>query len=91
MLSRSPPVVVHQREVATEFIPLPNGLASLPMESGHLMRVRMPRSALVWAGLPIHGERMAESIQADVIFGEDGLPRAIRIVNRPAQLTLRRR
>jgi hypothetical protein len=91
MLSRSQPVVVHQREVASEFIPLPNGLASLPMESGHLMRVRMPRSALVWAGLPVNGERMTESIQADVIFGEDGVPRAIRFVNRPIQLSSRGR
>lgn len=91
MLSRSQPVVVTRREIATEFIPLADGLASLPMESGQLMRVRLPRAALVWAGLPVDGERLGESIQADVVFGEDGIARAIRFVNHPAGKTIQRR
>jgi len=65
------------QEVATEFIPLG------PLESpvrGSLVRMRLPRSALTVFGLPVNQNRMAERISADVLFGEDGVARAIRFV-----------
>src|SRR5262245_25517886 len=62
----------------TEFVLWP-GAAELPtFESGHLMRMTVPVSALPSLGLvppPSH----APVVQADVLVGQDGLPRAIRL------------
>lgn len=66
------------REVVTEFIPLVYDPE--PVEHGRMVRVRLPRSALAAFGLPINEPRAEETIQADVVLGEDGLARAVRFV-----------
>lgn len=62
----------------TEFVIWP-GAAELPrFESGHLMRMELPVSALPSLGLvppPSH----APVVRADVLIGQDGLPRAVRL------------
>ena len=45
-----------------------------------MVRVRLPRSALAAFGLPMNEQRAEETIQADVVLGEDGLARAVRFV-----------
>jgi hypothetical protein len=50
------------------------------MESGQMIRVELPRSALASFGLPMNMERADERIKADVVVGNDGLARAIRFV-----------
>jgi hypothetical protein len=50
------------------------------MESGQIVRVELPRSALISFGLPMDMERADERIKADVVLGNDGLARAIRFV-----------
>lgn len=50
------------------------------MESGQLIRVQIPRSALVSFGLPVNVERADAPVTADLLLGEDGLARAIRFV-----------
>jgi hypothetical protein len=50
-------------------------------EASRLVRVKLPRSALVSFGLPVNGERVSERVDADVLLGEDGSPRAIRLVS----------
>jgi len=50
------------------------------MDGGQVMRVELPRSALMSFGLPMDMERAAERIKADVVVGNDGLARAIRFV-----------
>lgn len=67
-------------EIATDFIPLTFTADVTAPESGHLVRVRMPRSALVSMGLPMNAERAGEFVRADVFFGDDGLARAIRFI-----------
>ena len=62
------------------FIALPYAPPLLPTERGQVMRVRMPRQTLRQLGLPINEERIFERIPADVLLGEDGIPRAVRIV-----------
>lgn len=62
----------------TAFYALPN--AGDPLEFGAVVRVRLPRSALRLAGLPVNEERLAERIQADVLLGQDGTARAVRFV-----------
>lgn len=77
-------------EVYSDFIPLGEGLAQGPMESGHLMRVRMPRSVLPRFGLPVNMERAGESINAEVLMGDDGMARAIRFASQVPKGTLAR-
>jgi len=67
-------------EIATDFFPLVNREALTELDSGQLVRVELPRSALMSFGLPMNMERAAERIKADVVVGEDGLARAIRFV-----------
>jgi hypothetical protein len=68
-------------EYTTDFFPLDYGEAQTPMESGELIRVQMPRSALVRFGLPVNVERADVPVKADLLVGEDGLARAIRFVS----------
>jgi hypothetical protein len=68
------------REVATEFIPLAYGEYAPQSSSGHIVRVKLPRSALASFGLPVNPDRANEPVKADVLLGDDGLARAIRFV-----------
>ncbi len=67
-------------EIATDFIPLMNRESLAQMDGGQVMRVELPRSALMSFGLPMDMERASERIKADVVVGNDGLARAIRFV-----------
>lgn len=70
-----------EAESVTEFIPLvADAPAAQPLESGQLVRVRLPRAALASLGLPLNAERSNEPVKADVLLGGDGLARAIRFV-----------
>jgi hypothetical protein len=71
---------VRASEVTSDFFPLTYEEEPAPMESGQLIRVQMPRSALVSFGLPVNVERADEPVKADLLVGEDGLARAIRFV-----------
>jgi hypothetical protein len=67
-------------EIATDFIPLMNRDSLTQLDSGQVVRVELPRSALMAYGLPMNMERANERIKADVVVGNDGLARAIRFV-----------
>lgn len=71
---------VKENEDTTDFIPLRYGDDHEPMESGDVIRVLMPRSALITLGLPVNVVRADEPVMADLLIGEDGLARAIRFV-----------
>lgn len=68
-----------EEEITTDFIPLVHNQLA-PVESGHLVRVEMPRAALARFGLPVNAERAYERVKADVLVGDDGIARAIRFV-----------
>jgi len=68
-----------ESEIATDFMPM-GGSDLTPIDSGSLVRVELPRSALESFGLPMNMERAGERIKADVLVGSDGLARAIRFV-----------
>jgi len=75
------PIAVRPRqrqEIVTDFFPLMD--PAPPFERGQLLRVELPASAMQMVGLPVHEERLADRVQADVLLGEEGLPRAIRFV-----------
>ena len=73
------------REAATDvvdlsgFVPWPGSAAWPPFESGALLRVNLPVSALPALGL-IPPASAATVVQADLIVGQDGLARAVRLV-----------
>ena len=66
--------------VVTGFIPLVDGYSTSPPERGHLFRIRLDRTALIWMGLPMNEESAESSVLADVLVGDDGLARAVRFV-----------
>jgi hypothetical protein len=70
----------NDNESLSEFFSLNYGADPRPMESGELIRVQMPRSALVRFGLPVNVEHADMLVKADLLVGEDGLARAIRFV-----------
>lgn len=69
-----------QLQPPSDFIPIPGASALPPMESGTLVRVDLPASVLPSYGLTPPPGRTA-SVTTDLIVGQDGLPRAVRIVN----------
>jgi hypothetical protein len=54
---------------------------SLPQEidDAAIVRVRLQRGALGALGLPVNEERAGEWLQVDLLVGEDGQPRAVRL------------
>jgi hypothetical protein len=71
---------LEESENLTDFLLLRYGDDHEPMESGEVIRVQMPRSALISLGLPVNVEHADEPVLADLLIGEDGLARAIRFV-----------
>lgn len=62
-----------------DFVPWPGASTWPPFESGSLMRVELPVSALPSLGLwppPVAGS----VVQADIVVGQDGFARAVRLV-----------
>ena len=71
-----------QDETTAGFIPVPNAdkFASND-EQVDLVRVEIPRSAMIAFGIPVSAEDAADRVEADVLLGPDGLARAVRFVN----------
>jgi len=49
--------------------------------NGQLVRVQLPRSSLVAMGVNIPAGNEAETFKTDLLLGEDGVMRAIRLIN----------
>jgi hypothetical protein len=66
-------------EVTTEFLPLP--YYRVPVNTVSTVRINVPATALVSFGLaPTDFRQGDDTVQADVLVGEDGLARAVRFV-----------
>ncbi len=68
-----------ESEPPGEFVMVPGAAALPPMESGELVRMDLPVSLLAAFGVVPPANRFA-GVQADLIVGQDGLPRAVRLV-----------
>ena len=67
-------------EIATPYYPLP-GADWLPSPGAEaVVRVVVPRSALQMVGFPLTETVGPEFVRADMVFGQDGVARAIRFV-----------
>jgi hypothetical protein len=71
-------VTAPESESATQFYLLAEAGELAPLESGRVVRVEVPVSTLITLGLPIPAESLNQSVQADLLLGQDGLARAIR-------------
>jgi len=66
---------------AGELFPLTFVAKSGPTEFVQTVRIEISRSTLMSMGLPVNIDRVDGLIKADIIIGEDGVPRAMRIIN----------
>lgn len=80
IITYSMPVYAKRDEYATDFVPLSYGGVQKPMESGEVIRMEMPRSALIAFGLPVNVDRADAPVKAELLLGEDGMARAIRFL-----------
>jgi hypothetical protein len=69
-----------EEEDAT-FVPLPNAAGSLQDDDVDLVRVELPRSAITALGMAASDDTDAESVEAEVLVGPDGMARAVRFMN----------
>ena len=70
---------VATQEVTTAFFPL--AYSNVPAPDAHLIRLQVPRSALVSFGVTaFDSPGDSSTVLADVIVGDDGLARAVRFV-----------
>jgi hypothetical protein len=63
-----------------DFILLPNAARIEPNEDLNLVRVEVPRSAMIALGYAVSEDRASEPVEAEVVLGADGLARAVRFV-----------
>lgn len=67
-------------EYATSFVRLPYADDPPSLDDGAVVRVEMPRAALVSFGLPVAAMESDGMVQADLIVSADGTPQAIRLL-----------
>ena len=99
--TRTPPVVSERRAHASrttnprtrgseatsvEFVRIPSAIGLPELESGTVVRMELALSALPEYGLDIAPDAMRTSVEADVLVGQDGQPRAIRLVGIPERV-----
>jgi hypothetical protein len=65
-------------DAESDFIPMPNAARIEPNEDLNLVRVEVPRSAMIALGYAVSEDRASEPVEAEVILGADGLARAVR-------------
>jgi anti-sigma factor RsiW len=72
--------VADDAEYATAYMPLPYTYDPSELEGGAVVRVVLPRAALVSYGLPVEGMGVRDQVTADMVISQDGTPQAIRLV-----------
>jgi len=72
-------------EVAPEsdqpFVPIPYVAPLGPYEQAQVVRMEVPVSQLIAAGLPMRTTDVGAQAEADVVVGQDGRARAVRLVS----------
>lgn len=64
----------------SDFVPVPYGEGLSADDPGMVVRVSLTRSALGSLGYPVDEMNAGDVVQADLLVGDDGLPRAVRLV-----------
>jgi len=76
----APLAPVGDDESDASFYPLPEAEALPAVENAMVVRVQLPVSSLQLMGVPVSEERADASVEADLLLGEDGLARGVRLV-----------
>jgi ferric-dicitrate binding protein FerR (iron transport regulator) len=79
---RSSPAIPKKQAAANGFIALPYSQSDVPMEQAVIVRVRLQPPQWGAFGLTPATPR-ASAIDADLLIGQDGVPRAVRLVSIP--------
>src|SRR5262245_37477378 len=80
-LRRPAPSIKKGADGAGQLFPLTFVARSGPAEFVRTVRIEISRSTLMAMGLPVNIDRGEGLIKADVIIGEDGVARAVRLIN----------
>ena len=67
-------------DLDSDFIPLPYAGEAGSAEDAALIRVEMPRSALIALGVPVADGDAGEPVEAEVLLGAGGAPQAVRVL-----------
>jgi hypothetical protein len=78
MLATSP-VAVEEEEADASFYPLPQAEALPAVENAMVVRVELPVASLRLMGFPVDEERADAAVQAELLLGQDGLARGVRL------------
>jgi hypothetical protein len=62
------------------FVAIPYVAPISPYEQASVVRMDLPVAALIAAGLPMQTRDPSARVEADVLVGQDGQPRAVRVV-----------
>jgi hypothetical protein len=68
-----------EEDADASFYPLPEAEALPAVETAMVVRVQLPVSSLQLMGVPVSEENTDASVQADLLLGQDGLARAVRL------------
>ena len=63
------------------FVPIPYVTPLGPYEQARVVRMEVPVSQLIAAGLPMRTADVGAQAEADVVVGQDGRARAVRLVS----------
>jgi len=79
----APPAAGAQVEAEAElpFVPIPYVLPPAPYERVEVVRMTLPVAELIAAGFQMQTADLGAEAEADVMVGQDGRPRAVRLVS----------
>lgn len=73
------PAANHDLFGGSEFVLLPYGQSDVPLEQPVIVRVQVPASELSGWGVPLPPFRGGNRVEADLLVGQDGIARAVRV------------
>ena len=77
---RAPEPVLAEQEIASDFVPLTLATDERALTNGMLVRLEVSRASLIALGLPLRVEGDSETLNAEVMLGDNGVAYAIRLV-----------
>ena len=75
-----PAVTESSANITGAFVALPYGQSDVPLEQAVIVRVKLQPSEWSALGVPVASPR-ANAISADLLIGQDGVARAVRLVS----------
>jgi hypothetical protein len=74
------PAVAEDEAADASFYPLPEAEALPAVENAMVVRVQLPVSSLRLMGFPVDEDGADGAVQAELLLGQDGLARGVRLV-----------